>query len=113
MATGLSEGVLLLSIWTDHFEQLADEARWAFPNLLDQVKDEYVASEWWKVYDFVQFVIDYPLPNKNNDQLISACNAVRERHVSAYRIVGTTLAPITSEQEIEAIEKALNHANQF
>jgi hypothetical protein len=112
-ASHVVEGRLLLSLWTEHFNQPADEALTRFSHVLNQVKEGYVAADWWGVYDFVEFVVNYPRPRDDNAALIAECNAALEKHVSAYRFVGMTLAPITSDEEITAVEQAMSHGDQF
>ena len=103
----------MLSLWADHFNKPADSAGKSFAFLLGQIKEPYMKSGWWGVYDFIEFVADYPRSRKDTDQLIASFNAVLEKHVSAYRFVGTKLAPITSEEEITAVEQAMSHGGQF
>jgi len=70
-------------------------------------------GDWWAVYDFVEFVAGSPRPKNEADQLIAKFNTTLEKHLSAYRFVGLTLAPITSEEEITAVEQAMSHGGQF
>jgi uncharacterized protein with PIN domain len=112
-ASGVREGTLLLSIWADHFDQFSDEARPMIPDLIKQVKKRYIESNWLEVYDFVEFVVNYRRSADENKMFIADCNLVLEKHVSAYRFVGMTLAPITSEEEITAVEQAMSHGDQF
>ena len=110
-ASDVAEGELLLSIWTDPFHQPADDARIFLDGLLNQVRDKYIESDWYDVYDLVEFIVVYPTGATFRKQLIAACNAVLEKHVSAYRFVGTIIAPITSEEEIAAVETAMSHGD--
>jgi hypothetical protein len=102
-------GRLLLSLWTDHFSQPADVAETFFPDTFRQIRERYMRADWSAVYDFVEFVVSRQWSSKLNAQF----NAVLERHLSAYRFVGGTLAPITSEEEIVAVEQAMSHGGQF
>jgi hypothetical protein len=101
------------SLWANQLHEPADEAARTFSNLLKQIKQRYMAAEWWAAYDFIEFVVDYPRPKDTSIQLVAAFNAVLEKHVSAYRFVGLTLAPITSEEEITAVEQAMSHGGKF
>ena len=108
-AAQISEGRLLISLWIDHFDQPADEVLRFFSSVLKQIKTRYMASDWWGVYDFVEFIVN----REGNAGLIAECNAALEKHLSAYRFVGMTLAPITSEEEIVAVEEAMSHGDRF
>ena len=112
-ADRISEGRLLQSLWTEHFHQPIDEARESFGGVLDQVRTRYMDGSWVEVYDFIEFVASYPRAAVHSSQFAAECNAALERHVSAYRFVGTTLAPITSEEEIAAVEQAMSHGDKF
>jgi AbiJ N-terminal domain 4 len=91
-ASAVPEGALLLSLWTDHFTRLADDALSGLAKLKKQVRDSYIASNWSEVYDFVEFVVGYPRPKKDTDQLV---------------------VPITSEEEIAAVELAMSYSDEF
>jgi hypothetical protein len=113
VASEVREGMLLHLIWANQLDLPADEATLTFPYLLKQVKQRYMAAEWWAVYSFVEFVVDFPRPKEATAQFVAACNAVLEKHVSAFRFVRTKLAPITSEEEITAVEHAMSHGDRF
>jgi hypothetical protein len=66
-------------------------------------------ADWSAVYDFVEFVASRQWSSKLNARF----NAVLEEHLSAYRFVGEILVPITSEEEITAVEQAMSHGSQF
>jgi hypothetical protein len=112
-ASDMSEGILLLSLWADHLHRPADEASVFFPGVLRQVRGRYMAAEWWAVYDFVEFVVHCERPWNDTTRFIAECNAVLEKHLSAYRFVGATLAPVTSEDEIVAVEQAMSRGGKF
>jgi len=110
-ASYVSEGKMLLSLWAGHFNEPADRAEIEFSYVLRQVRELYMEGAWWEVYDFVEFVAGYPRPQEASVQFIAACNAVLEKHLSAF--VGGILAPITSEEEILGIERAMSHGGKF
>jgi hypothetical protein len=72
-----------------------------------------MGSDWRAVYDFIEFVASSLRFKGDTDQLTARFNAALEKHLSAYRFVGTILAPITSEEEITAVEQAMSHGGQF
>lgn len=59
------------------------------------------------MYDFVEFIASTYPQSWISDSFIEKCNVILERELSAYRFVGTTVAQLTSEQEISEIENAL------
>jgi hypothetical protein len=111
-ARGTFGGDLLCSLWAYHFDQPIDEAGEFFGGLLGQVKERYMAAQWFDVYDFVAFVLNH-LAMAHKDDFAAQCNRVLETHLSAYRFVGLMLVPITSEEEILAVEQAMSHGDKF
>jgi hypothetical protein len=69
--------------------------------------------EWYEVYDFLEFLAKR-YPNKTYCRMFTHnCNEILERELSAYRFNGKILAPITSEEEIAEVEKALSVSHKF
>lgn len=65
-------------------------------------------SEWYKVYDFLEFTIDYFLKEK----IVNDINTVLSEELSAYRYVHNLFTEITASTEIEMLEEALSE-NKF
>ena len=59
--------------------------------------------EWWKVYDFLEFLIEN---TENNQKFQENCNKVFEKERSGYRFLNGQITPITSEDELNEIERA-------
>lgn len=72
--------------------------------VLDGIRSYFFGCEWFEVYDFLGSTLRY----FEDDDLNSLVNMVLERELSAYRYVGGVFTDITSQEEIEAIEEALN-----
>jgi len=110
----ISEGKLLLELWIYHFHQPVDKFYTEFGSCLSQqIRPAYMGSDWSSVYDFIEFIANCEPVKDRSGPFMGACNKVLEEHVSAYRFVGTTLAPITSEEEILAVEQAMSHGQKF
>ncbi len=74
--------------------------------LEDVFKSRFGIGAWHEVYDLIEFVCkECPAYTA----LPGNFNVVLEEEMAGYRFVGTTLTPITSEQEIAAVEGALSH----
>jgi len=105
----------LIPLWHNYFKITIDSINdYWFVNLKN-IKDYFMQCNWFEVYDFIEFII-------NNTKLTSyidyanfkkACNNLLEREVSAYRFVGDNITQITSDEEIAAIEEALNVTTQL
>jgi AbiJ-like protein len=71
------------------------------------LRGDFYKWSWNEVYDFIEFVAQNH-PNEDlNNSFMENCNIVLEREMSAYRFVGGVIAPITSEEELSAINEAL------
>ncbi|WP_312159038.1 AbiJ-NTD4 domain-containing protein [Acinetobacter sp.] len=73
--------------------------------------------KWYEIYDLIEFTIDH-LPSdwkktRHQETFIKLINAVLERENSAYRIIENKIILITSEQEIQSIEEALESTNPY
>jgi hypothetical protein len=108
---GSAEGELILCLWVHHFDQPADKLNTTFCYAIEDVAKRFEASHWHQVYDFIQEVVEFAPPNV--EEFIAYCNNILERHMSAYRFIGTTLSPITSEVEIAAVGDAITHRGRF
>lgn len=64
-------------------------------------------TEWYEVYDFLEFIVLHYSTSKANEYFKICCNKVLEDELSAYRFVGNRIAQITSESEISEVEEAL------
>jgi hypothetical protein len=94
---------LIASLWINFFVAPVDTIPQNPSSAYEEIKKRFFSLAWYEVYDFIQFMAT-ELANKN---FITYCNQVLEREASAWRFVGKKIAPITSKEEITAIEEAL------
>ena len=105
--------ILMRRIWVEYYKMPADELppdinEYNFTKPYETVRKNFYRCEWFKVYDFLEFIVNcYDEIEHLNSTVINACNIMLERELSAYRFVGKKIKPITDDQEIETIEKAL------
>ena len=115
------QGLLLAAIWMNHFNRPIDRLEHNARNAVSEVRKLYMASDWAGAYDFLDFIANHQILTQTQyssikqvaDRFVEKCNIVLAKHLSAYRFVGTTLTPITSDTEITAIEQALSHGKKF
>lgn len=72
------------------------------------IRKYFFSSEWFEVYDLIEFFVKYYNPQRMRQSFTKQCNSILEQERSGYRFVGDTITPITSEVEITDIEKALD-----
>lgn len=102
---------LLTKSWIHFFKNRLDEMPKSFNRLQAVIKKFFYSCEWYHIYDFVEFIpLNYTPDHycQTNENFIEYCNNVFERELSAYRFVNGKLTQISSKDEVEAIEEALN-----
>ena len=101
-------------IWTNFLNQ-----RLAYFDATDFNSTDYIEksdTEWYSILDLIEFTIQYlfetdSLNYKNSaKRLANLLNSEFERLNFAYRVVGREIIEITSEQEIKAIECAMDNS---
>lgn len=97
---------LLKAYWKDYFKIATNDIPVIINDAIDAVKEAFFASEWFEVYDFVEFTSS--ILGNSRPLFVLECNEVLEREMSAYRIVGDQVTPITSSDELSTIEDALD-----
>jgi len=102
-----SVGTLCKKIWLDYFKLPLDTLKDYWPDTYEKIRKHFFDSEWYEVYDFIEFIANnYPEANVNNE-FMKSCNSILERELSAYRFVGGKITQITSKEEISEIEETL------
>lgn len=98
-------------MWMNHFKYLLDRLDEDWSEVYPQVRKHFFECEWYDVYDFIEFVANNYDRYGFKEEIISACNRLLEREVSAYRFVGGIITQVTEVQEVEAIEGALGQSS--
>jgi len=98
------------ALWRDFLKKPMDEISSRGTHVFMDIKALYSQFDWFRVYDFLEFVI------QNDDELdqelfIDSCNEVLKEELSAYRFVGKQIVQITDKVEIDEIEQALHKAS--
>ena len=110
-------------IWEEYLKEKVDD----FPirsnvhnspgDFLRKFRDQFDDSDWYAVYDFLEFMVVNCPTNMSSVRFRKACNETLKREMAAYTIVDGLIAPITNVLEIEAIESAIGRggpvATQF
>jgi hypothetical protein len=80
---------------------------------LSFVRKFYFNCEWFKVYDFIEFIAQNSAKSIDTNRFCTLCNSVLEEEKSAYRFLKGQLIEITSDVELEAIETAIETGTRF
>jgi len=97
------------TIWHFFFKWPFDQIPCYASGVHSEIHDWFFKSEWYEVYDFLEFVI--PLDNVDEEKFKDACNGVLEVERSGYRFVGKKITPIVDDIEIQEVEQAAESCN--
>lgn len=98
---------LIKFLWHKYFKEPIDTINSEWHITYEKIREYYFKSAWYEVYDFIEFITNNYLNESVNNNFMELCNSVLERELSAYRFVGGKIAQMTSEEEINEIEEAL------
>ena len=73
----------------------------------NNIRNFFFNATWDEVYDFIEFVVRSIPDDKKKMTLTKSCNRVLQEEMSYYRIVGDLVTPMTSDEEMKAIETAM------
>jgi hypothetical protein len=79
-------------------------------NEMAWIRKIFQKEKWYTVYDLVEFVANGKLIdqyNSNFDYFTTLINEVLKQELFGYRLINGVITPITSQDEIETIEEAL------
>lgn len=101
-----------ISLWMNFFKEPIDTIDNYFANTLTEIRVRFFKWDWDQVYDFIEFIANVESPMDING-FTKGCNLILERELSGYRFVATKIVQITSNNEIEEIEKTLTASNEL
>lgn len=104
---------ILKVLWHDFFKEPVDTIPHFAYEAIAKVRGFYFAATWDQVYDILEFIVDHEPPQGQRKSLIVHSNAVLEAELSGYRFAGDKLVPITSEEDIAAVERASADTSLF
>lgn len=97
-----AEHSFIVSFYEDHVKKTYSAID-LLSSKLYSVKQYFFEMKWYEAYDFIEFTSKH-LKDKRFD---SEINRILERELSAYRLVKGIITDITTEQEIDLLEKQL------
>ncbi len=100
------------SVWNNFLKKPTDEMPDWWYTMRDSFKSFFFRCEWWKVYDFLEFMSSNDPNSRRSISLVNCCNNILEREFAGFRFVDNQITPITSESEIVEIEEALVSPSQ-
>ena len=106
--------ILLFSYWYHFFKKPIDTISSYTSDAIDILRKEFFKMPWHSIYSFIEITLIFYTEKVNSKQsFINSTNIALERECSAYRIINDDITPITSEQEIQSIEDALENTHPY
>lgn len=98
-------------IWFSFLKEPIDQIPFFTNRISNELRNRFFSWNFLETYDFIDFVASMEGPF-DNEEFIKACNFILKRELSGYRFVNGQLSPITNDQEIDQIEKAITSASE-
>lgn len=98
----------IVNQWGNYFKYPLTQLPEDFHRWFGDIHEYFFSTEWYNVYDFIEFLVQNYELKYIVDEFKTECNKVLERELSAYRFVDNTLVRINSQQEMDSIENAIN-----
>lgn len=96
-------------VWFSHFKLPLDTIPYSKYDTISELREKFFSWEWYDVYDFIEFLVKNSAP-ANSNELIEALNYILKRELSGYRFIDNELTPISDENQIAEIKKALENS---
>ena len=104
-------------LWDRFLRKSIDDLPDGFGKQLDLIKGSFQRSSWHRVFDILEFIAqrypsfdcedeDYKVPTVS--AFVEQVNQVLEEEGSGYRFIGNAISPVTSQDEINEVESALD-----
>jgi hypothetical protein len=100
------------SVFSDFYKVPVDTLPYSWSEFKKAIRENYFKMKWHRIYSFLEFVVSVSRGGAAQ-VLIEEFNRVLERENSAYRFVSGKVTPITSNDEIEEIEKAIAGSDRY
>jgi hypothetical protein len=91
------------ALWSNFFKQRVDSRGDNPYQVLENIQSFFFESQWFEVYDFIEFVAGY----YDNKELSEALNQILERELAGFRLISGSVAPVTAKEEVEAVKEAI------
>lgn len=102
--------VFCQKLWFNYFKYPLDDLGRDWSKVLDRLRGNFFTCEWYEVYDFIEFCANNYGPHGFQKNFTGSCNAALEKEMSAYRFIDGLISPITKQEQLDEIEKALEES---
>lgn len=105
--------VFLTRIWIHFFKNRLDEMPSLVAELRRYIKEFFFNSQWFEVYDFIEFIPNNYDNQDLNIKFMNFCNSALKNELSGYRFVNNIITPISNEEELSSINEALQNTEKL
>jgi hypothetical protein len=109
---GSNRHYFAIKYYSEFQKTLVDYLPSQWSEFVTQLRKDYFKLEWHDVYSLMEFVIANA-ETALKDSLTTGFNEVLEREGSGYRVVDGKVCPITSPEEMAAVEEALEKGSAY
>jgi AbiJ N-terminal domain 4 len=96
------------NVWQNHFKLRTDSIGTSYFDALGKLREHFLGCAWYEVYDLLEFLADSVPAQGRKLQFIDPVNEILKAEMAGYRFVSGHIIQITSEEEVAAIERALD-----
>jgi hypothetical protein len=102
-------------IWHHYYKLTFDSIPVLDYKRKEYIKKRFFTSEWFDVYDFLEFIVGIRSQyiNLDHEKFKEFCNEIFERDFAGYRFIENHISPITNEHEIKEIEESIETTLAF
>ncbi len=95
------------NIWVNYYKQYLDGYNES-NNCWERNRYLILKGQWYEVFDFLEFIVEITRDVGLKQEFTENCNLVLKRELSAYRFIDNRIVEITSEDEIDEVEEAID-----
>jgi hypothetical protein len=104
----------LIYIYYDSFlKQSVDAIPEDLNKSIKSIRQNFISFDWHMVYSFIEFTLANLPEFCQKQEFINQINIVMQRENSAYKVINNLVSEITSEQEIQSIEEAIQSSKKL
>ena len=94
-------------LWFQYFKKPVDTRPDQPSDILNIIRDYFFKCEWYEVYDFLEFTLNY----LDDDRINEAINNILERELSGFRFIAGIFTDITDTKEVEMLEEVFSDSD--
>jgi len=98
---------LAIDIWSSHIKNPLDSLQVLRTASYRQFRDYYFGSEWYEIFNLIEFIVRFYPAGSVKDQLIDEINSILQEELSDCRIIDEYFTKIIDEQQVQSVERAL------